>query len=246
MAILRCTAVLNHKSGRPEDASRNVWHFEDQADNIAYAANVAAALSQFYISLNPILGTQLAVSSGAHRIETATVFEGSPGESDDVVSPLIGTTSFTLAPSGAGAAYPAQVAIALSFRGNYESVSEQNGFERPRSRRRGRVFIGPVMATTGTADANGDIFVNTTTRETIMDAYDAMHDQLDLVEAGVWRHIVYSRANGLGYNVVEISCDDSHDIIRRRKLKRTSKYVRAITPGTPAINRSGTNVVLAT
>lgn len=244
MAICRATVVLNKRSGVPKDASRNVWHFD--ADGVdPDETKVANGLITFYQGIQGLLAPSIDSAANAHRVELAYVDEGVQGEEDDVVSSLIGTSSFTLGVMTTEPVLPNEAAMTLSFRGTIAGVPEEQGIQRPRSRRRGRVYLGPLNAavlekTTTTQEPRFTVAA----RETVLDAYDAAH--------AVWafgsnqpRHAVYSRVNGELYHVLQVSVDNEPDVIRSRGRKASLKMSRPIDPTTAATGRSGTDVALA-
>lgn len=244
--IYRATAVLNHKSMKPEDAARNVWHFASEAElTSGQIANLATSVSGFYIALNARLAATLAGGTDDHRVEMAEIIAGSGG-APDTVSPLLGTVSFGGVGGAMSGPLPPQVAIVMSFQGVITGVPEESGLERPRSRRRGRLFLGPLNTSVVAADATtGEAYVTQTTREDILDAYDALDSSVQAIGVASLAHSVYSRTEGAAFNVTKVSVDNSFDIQRRRKVKRTIRMERTITPGTAQTGRSGVDVALA-
>lgn len=245
MAILRGTVVLNKVSGKPEDAVRNVWHFE----TIGVPASedreaVGEALTQFYEDAAAQFGTNVSAQFNAHRVEIATVTPNGPGAGNDVVSPIQRVYPFTTVLLG-GAALPNECAVALSFQGDVSGDQEESGTTRPRSRKRGRVFLGPMSVGTRVLEGGSDEpIVSVPAREAILDAYDAMHNYLAVSRPNL-RHVVYSRVSGTASHVVQVRVDNEFDTVRSRGRKPSLRMTRSITQGTAPGNRSGTDVTLA-
>lgn len=247
MSILRATVVINKKSGVPKDAARNVWHFSVPGGGEAGALEVAPALAAFYAAISGYYSPAVASAASAHRVEVAEVTSTGPGPDDDVLSSLLLTQAFTMSPAAASGTnvLPNEVAVALSFRGDVSGVPEESGITRPRSRRRGRVFLGPFATTvTDWAGPTNEPRVAATFREAVLDQYDALITALAAADAAN-RHVVYSRANNLGYNVESVSIDSEFDTIRRRGRKPQLRMTRAIAQGAAIASRDSTDVALA-
>jgi hypothetical protein len=231
MATLRATVILTKASGKAEDACRNVWHFSTGAAIQQEDEEVVGnSLIAFYKALGSILGASLPRNAAVHRIELAEVTRGLPGAADDTVSTLIGTRPFALDLAAVGVIdMPSEVAIALSFRGDVVGLNEQVGIIRPKSRRRGRIFLGPVVAAAGVREAvTLRTRVHPDTRTAITNAY---RDQLIEGINGPGRivnHIVYSPTSAQVTPVVVAHVDDAFDTIRSRgekSLERTTQPV---------------------
>lgn len=127
--------------------------------------------------------------------------------------------TFTLEPvitSGFG--YPSELAICLSFHGLFGDDTEFGPGTRPRSRERGRVYIGPLVRTTGDEDSiTRRIFVNLSARESVLDAGIRLRGT-----AGV-QWAVWSRKNAVLKTVAGCSVDDAFDVQRRRGEAPTLK-----------------------
>lgn len=239
MAIIRATVVLNKKSGIPADASRNVWHFSADDTDATTLAQIADGLEDFYNAIATKLGNSVATTAGAHRVELAEV-------GFDSVSPILATVAFAtpLVPS-TSFQLPNEVAICLSFRAAIDGVPEEEGLTRPRSRRRGRVFLGPLHSSVVFSEATTqDPVVDVSVRELILDAYDTAHDQWDFGTLNI-RHTVFSRTDGNNRIVEQVSVDNEFDTQRRRGQKPTLRMSRSV-GATAVLGRSGTDVALAT
>lgn len=219
MAIIRATAILEHAGGKPENASRNVWHFATAgAPNTDVLTKIGNAVGGFYTEIGALLGAQLLRAVDAHRVEMAAVTQGAPGEADDTVTELLGTTKFNI-PAAAGGNTPSEVAIALSFQGDVEGIPEEEsgGLIRPRSSRRGRVFLGPVGSNTIGFDApTNRVIVAAAARTTITGAYTNAYTAWTAGPADNARHVIYSRKQAVVHPVVKRWVDDAFDTIRTR------------------------------
>jgi hypothetical protein len=245
MPILRGTAIIARASGINEDASVNVWHFE--TIGIPSAADLQAVgdgLVAFYANIQSLFPSNVSNAALAHRIEIAQVTPGATGAADDTVSALLGTRAFSITP-GASFSLPNEVASCLSFRGDIAGVPEESGLTRPRSRRRGRVFIGPLNSNTlaGIAPANEPLF-SLTSREVMLDGYDFLTTALAGTSANL-RHGVYSRVNADIVPVTQVSVDGEYDTMRSRGKRPSIRMSRPVIQGAPVAARSGTDVVLA-
>jgi hypothetical protein len=245
MPILRGTAIIEKVSGIDADASVNVWHFETVLEpSPADIQAVGDGLIAFYQGAQSLFPNNVASGVDAHRIEIARVLPGAAGEADDTVSALIGTRIFQMQ-TGAAFSLPNEVAACLSFRASIDGFAEESGLIRPRARRRGRVFIGPLDLDTLAAIApNNEPRFSVTSRETMLDAYDALTTATAAASANL-RHGVYSRTNGDIEPVVQVSVDSEFDTMRSRGRRPENRMSRAVTQGAAQAPRAGTEVALA-
>lgn len=243
MAILRATAVLNKKSGVARDAARNVWHFSLPGPfSDTQVGQVGTALGAFYTGRQTFLGNSLAGTALAHRIELADVNEGGAGESDDVISPLRGTTTFTITPDTSDP-LPNEVAACLSFSGDLSGVLEEDGLIRPRARRRGRVFLGPLASTVNQPvnTTNREPMVSDAFKENVLDGYDLLLNALIGVDTNL-RHIIYSRTEAVGRVVTRAWVNDEFDTVRRRGTRPRDRMERAVVQGATITPRDGVEI----
>lgn len=130
----------------------------------------------------------------------------------------IGDTTTTITPSSAGA-YPSDMAICLSYRASTPSGTV-------RARRRGRVYIGPLVSSTGTPVAGQGIRVSPTVVNAILDAAELLATQS--ATALLWS--IYSPTDGQAFPIVEASVDNGFDTRRSRDNPATTRTTRTITP----------------
>lgn len=241
MVIARATVTLPAVSLLPEDDAKNVWHFESFGDFLTASdmSDIATALTAFYsgpiasLGIGPYFSPSRSRAASACRIDIATVNPGVAGESDDTVSPILQSSNFTLPAAGNAQGMPEQVAVALSLEASLTGVVEEipgpDPRVRPASRRRGRIYIGPVHI--GLADSEtttNRCRVSAATRNQVLAAANALNDSLLLTPEA--RTVVYSRAGAIAYPVVNFAVDDRFDVVRRRGMKRQVKQYQAVTP----------------
>jgi hypothetical protein len=209
---------LNHVSGKPEDRVQNTFCFEyPGAYDPAKDVQIGAALAAFY-NTTPTGGTgSLASRIGDPMVRTVTAsrqdvyditghLDGSPHGSP------MATYGWTLAAAGgSGSVLPAEVAITGSFHAAYGNLSEEIGNTRPKSRRRGRIYIGPLRQAVVLQDATTKrAYVDTTAVATLRGA------MLDLMNDSNTNWCVWSRRDQLTLSVVGGFVDDGFDTHRSR------------------------------
>lgn len=129
----------------------------------------------------------------------------------------IANTGHTITPSGT-TAYPSDLAICLSYRASYPSGAQ-------RARRRGRIYIGPVVNSTGSNVAGQGIRVTPAVVTGILDAAELLADQQ--VTALLWA--IYSPTDNQAFPIVEASVDNGFDVRRSRDNPATTRTLRTIT-----------------
>lgn len=222
MSIIRATATLQKRSSIPVDAAINVWHWE--ADSAL--SSDAEALIDFYQTISPNLST--AVSDGANGItvELAFVTPGGPGAADDTVSSPVITETADLGTPGSlsASSHVAEVAACLSLAGDLSGFPEESGTTRPRARRRGRVYLGPLSVGTTTNDvATGDVFFTSTFMDAVLDAAELLQSTLDATGAVLG---IYSRTMGVLVPAETCWMDNAPDIIRSRGVQASARDTR--------------------
>src|SRR4028119_400165 len=226
MATVRATAILNRVSGKPEDASVNVWHFSTIGTPVeADFAVIGNAVAEYYGAISPLIAVNVSTAALAHRVDLATVTMGAAGAADDVVSPIQYVKQFTMA-SQVHNALPNEVAVCMSFAGDLSGLQEESGLTRPRARRRGRIYLGPIGAgqLTAAAPAN-EPQIALSCRETVLDAYDNMTTVLAASSPNT-RHVIYSRVGASTAIVTSVSVDNEFDTLRSRGKKPSIRMTR--------------------
>ena len=199
MADYEVQFTLATTSGLLADYSTNIWSiFASTESDLPVAI---AQLKDFYDAVRGVYSDN--VTQGGHVIKAYNRDDTPPR------APVIEDTfTFVTAPTGAPA--PHEVAITMSFQGLVQSGS-------PQSRRRGRIYLGPV--TTDAIDSDGRIASAYVT--TVVDAGDGLLTASKA--AGAWNWNVWSTVNGAGTTVDNGWCDNAFDTQRRRGRDATSR-----------------------
>lgn len=155
-----------------------------------------------------------------HRIDMyhiTTGALGSPIFSDDWLGPTASTF-------GSTTGLPLEVAGVLSFTADLTGILEESGATRPRARRRGRLYIGPlnVNAILGNTPPYPltDQF-----QQTMRQAAINMHDAAD---ADGWTWSVWSRTDAVLRPVVGGWTDNAPDTQRRRGFKASARVTYSV------------------
>lgn len=233
MAIIRASVRIPNDSGLSEDAVFNNFHFSTGDVAGATLDALVARVSEFY---NTAIGGGNKVSDflsdfldGANAtIKLVNMSEPTPR------FPLRDQAMPISIPAGNG--FPNEVAIVMSFQG--AKVSGEN-----QARKRGRIYLGPVKASTATA-ATGEMRVSSGVRSVLGDAMD----RLATAPVGaLYDWIVYSAGardnsdDSIPYEVRDMLAptfapvdngwiDDAYDTQRRRGRKATGRTLWTNTP----------------
>lgn len=231
MPLIRAQVILNKLSGIPADAVTNKWDFHvGSAVTSTDYDEIHNRLVTFYNAINGLLGQSLAIAANSHRIkqylfaDDATVPSGSHLLLDPItpMGPPKRDATWTLTNKGNGQ-LPAECAAVLTFEAGSRLVSEEVGATRPASRRRGRVYIGPLHDTVKVADGvTGEQFILGTSRTTILTAAQALQSGL----AGLTNpiaHVVFSGADNSARVVTDYSMNDEFDTMRKRGPKAKTR-----------------------
>lgn len=131
------------------------------------------------------------------------------------------------APTAGYTGAPSELAVVLSFHSQYSGLTEEAGGTRPKSRHRGRLYIGPLCKESWDVEA-------TTNRVKVIDGLKttigaAAAAMINAGTAGEPKWAQWSRKNAELQPVVGGWVDDAFDIQRRRGEK--SKTRTTIGPG---------------
>lgn len=117
--------------------------------------------------------------------------------------------TFTL-PGGGGSPLPSELAVVLSYHADFTGIPEHGPHTRPRSRYRGRLYIGPMASSTLASDSTTHrASVAQNVRETI--AAGAGHFSSLEPTWSVW-----SRKDATMRQITQGYVDDAWDVQRRR------------------------------
>lgn len=202
--------IQKMESNIPADSSINTWAFASASptpDTVEMGA-IATGLFDFYNELYSLMAVNLASYWG---LKVYNWYDPEPR------SPLIDADDFGPFSFPNLTPLPSEVALCLSFRGPYESGE-------PKARRRGRIYVGPLAATTSTSAPNGARPASGVPAF-FSDAVEAL--QAAITPEGVV-HCVWSRADETFYPVVEYWVDNAFDTQRRRGIAPTERTVLPI------------------
>lgn len=228
MPLYRATVKLNRSSGVAKDASVNVFHLATPTVSAGSMPAWGAAIGGFYNGVIAAMSPAVSRASLAHTVDFSLVNRNAAGAGDDTTSPIVYSHPFsTLATiQGGFEPLPSEVALCLSYRTeNALNFPEAAGLLRPRSRRRGRMFLGPLnVGVLGRTAANNAEFT-VATRNLVITAFLAMIDGLRDGGAGP-NHaafVVYSPSDN-SYRAVDwCHIDNAPDTVRGRGEASSSR-----------------------
>lgn len=197
MALYRATVIIKAVTNVIEDASTNTYHFD--ANTLGDLAAASSALQTCYQAMRTHYSNLMA--QNGHEIKWYRLSDPEPR------APVrLDTFNFSTAPSIAP--IPTEVAMCVSFQGVASSGV-------PQSRRRGRIYFGPLNTNAIGADA----YLTSTVRTAAVNAWGAL---LDASQAATeWKWAVYSTVNGTGVNVDNGWVENAFDTQRRRGRRAT-------------------------
>lgn len=175
-----------------------------------------------YLSLD-VLRTANSARMLFYRVDVLGEDAGSP---DLVVDWTPGA-----APAGVRS-LPSEIAVVLSLSADTTNVPERVGNTRPASRRRGRLFFGPLndLALSLAADATGVQRPSDAIQDDLRTAADALENDSKNVmnlNAGLFWS-VYSTVDNAARNIVKVSTDDAFDVQRRRGPDATARQITSV------------------
>lgn len=217
MGTAHCSVTFEPLSGLPRDRVVNTYTFDMPGDFVdgTAAADILDLLNDFYgavngtapVVLGTLLGTQLSrtVAPILRIYDITNDLTGTPAG-----SPLFTNAMNVLPAASSGNCMPGEVACALTFHADYGADVEFGPGTRPRSRDRGRVYIGPLVNTVISMGGGEACRPSAVLKNTLLQSGKMLKDAAgpDLV--------VWSRAAGLVKPVTMVSVDDAFDTQRRR------------------------------
>lgn len=191
------------------DTVENTWWFTIDADDTPTAlTQIGEALATFYNG----------VHDGIHSISEciSNICDRSAGLvrihlMDEATNTQVGETieaPFSYSDAFNDVSFPAEVALCCSFK------NTSSGSPIPPRRRRGRVYIGPLVLQDYTADSNN--YSRPDPRFVGLLAQAGTNLLADSNATAFWTWVVYSRAQFLAFPVTDGWVDDEWDTQRRR------------------------------
>lgn len=219
MAVVRVQVNMDRDSLLPADTVINTIYYKGPGDFVlaADAEDICEAVAAAYVGLDGYWASTLA--------GTGTVEAYDMGEPE----PRVPIASAPLAITPSASAMPAEVALCLSF----QATPVSGGIQ---SRRRGRIYIGPLTTTiSAVASGASDARPNSATMTDWLDFGLA----LSFVEIGgvsLWRHSVFSARSmtgpvtldGATVPIDEYWVDNAFDTQRRRGARSTTRQTAPV------------------
>lgn len=225
------TTSLERKTGLSEDRVVNGWHYVAPSGQPAQADydNWAINYGNFMAALAPYLSPAFSRIPGSvvqdfYKIPPEKALLGPPHHSQ--LGNLGGSTT--------GLAMPSEVALCLSLDGTTTQDPEHGaGGVRPASRKRNRVFLGPLNDDmNSTNPTTGESEPAAGTIDLINIAY-AQHMVSAMINNG-WIPMLFSKVAWALWPLLRAWIDNAWDSQRRRGTKPTVKYNTALPQATQA------------
>ena len=202
MPILRFQVRIPAASLNTEDDVTNTWHFTATDTTEGILSAIKAELVDIYESIDTWKSNQQSWTGA--RVKVFNLDDAEPRVP-------INDTGLTLTSAPSGSPLPPEVAICMSFHGDYVS-----GFSQ--ARRRGRVYLGPLnlqsLNTDGRFTSTFQGAVSTAGANLVL-ASNAASD---------WAWVVYSPSGDTAYPVVNGWTDNAPDIQRRRGVRSSFRW----------------------
>lgn len=224
--FLHSTVTFEHVDGLPRDRVVNTFSFVSDADLMELDLDdVSSAIEDFYNLEDATVDLAVGkyISPAVDRISKPIIRHyfmdghlngtpaGSPHRMDVWGSTLVAASASAL---------PAEVACVLSFHSEYNLSAEFAPGARPRARKRGRLFIGPLNQSTLTTSSLRAIPAPAFTTR-LADAGARLRDADLQAKWAVW-----SRTAGTMFPVTGLWVDDEFDTQRRRGERALTRTVR--------------------
>lgn len=216
MAIVSVHAIFPSKTGLDEDDAVNVLHFGkatalDSTDQSTILTAVDAFYGTGYVGPSNTRSLSNWMAGSIDRAACITKMYDVPPASPGAGPVATGTLSMDTAVSNDS--LPAQACVVLSFRGGTPT-------ER---RKRGRLYLGPLCASAAQMGSTTRIAeVDENLRAQAALACEGLAESSALAARGIsW--VVYSRADGVGYQIRDGHVDDRFDTQKRRLPTATAR-----------------------
>lgn len=209
----RAIVTIPMLSQNPDDAVTNTWYFDGESAAVTrddHGLTVVTLLTGFYQQID---GSLFPNSVGS----PATVDLYDMADSTPRVPYRTSTIPLT---NGGANSLPSEVALVLSFKGDFESGT-------PNARRRGRVYIGPLGTDIITVGGTAPSRPNAATRDTLRDAAELLRtSSTDEARWAVFSQATLTETSSLEqafHDVVGGWVDDAWDTQRRRGISATTR-----------------------
>lgn len=222
MAYIRSVVTFQGTSGDAQDRFQNVFHFikTGSPTNTDYA-EIGAALNSFYTAdtgaqVSTLMSYMARDQISASPLPFVTHYElltGGETGSPEAQSDLLGWSSSVTND------LPHEAAICLSFYSDLDDIPEEQGLTRPASRRRGRIYLGPL----NTAALGADGRISSSVGIDMIYAAERLRTWSGFTALNLgWA--VYSRTDDQARVVVGGWVDNAFDTQRRRGLDSNTRY----------------------
>jgi hypothetical protein len=213
------------------DVSVNTWFFNWLGVGEPAGADwdhLLEVMQPFYNAVHSPGINRLAyyMSTRLNRDAGAVLFESyklppTPGPT----GPPVYSSPMTLAAPGSTTAanLPNQLAVCLSYFSDMTGISEHTGTTRPRSRHRGRVFLGPWSSLALAGVLSGGVeHIAPALIQGVQGAGEFLGGAVDAVG---FHWAQFSRVDWVGRRVIGGWCDDRWDVQRRRAEEVATKTI---------------------
>lgn len=199
-------SIRASRSGIPEDVYVNNFTFLADDNKVTAADDIAAALNDFWEGANP---NSVLSSYVHHTVTDDAVYKIYKLSDPKPREPLVRLHTMGAARQ-AGADFPEEVAVCLSFSADPPHTA----------RRRGRIYFGPLVAASGVGDGStGLTYVKGTLQADLAAAAVRLANHVD---AG-W--LIHSSMAGGSFAAVSTGwVDNTFDTQRRRGQKATTRF----------------------
>jgi hypothetical protein len=228
ITLTRAITVLPSLTGVPRDRHMFGLHFlTSDTPSAADRTALATTLQEFINVAHNGAGSAISgflghsVSRGTDAAEVNLYEKTDLAGSADFGSPTL-ETRFTLGPVvPATTPLPEECAVVVAYHGDLTGVAEESGLTRPKARRRGRIYLGPLSNVAGSVEAGTNRLRVLSGFMTNLAAAMAFLDTDLAPTPYIWS--VYSPTAGATYPVVGGWIDDAFDTQRRRGLSPISR-----------------------
>lgn len=220
--------VFAHNSGLAQDQVVNDWHFSHATT--PDLPSLTAGMFDFYNStpstfdfpLSDYIAATIVRDTAGHYSHRADVYQ-LPATPGPMGSPIF-TFNSQLGPVHADVtSLPGEVSLVASFRADYGTAAEHFEGTRPRARRRGRVYIGPLNTFTCDATAGSTAVQRPAAGfiDLLLAQLTALGNTTITTGGATWE--VFSHTDWDGHPVTQGWVDNAYDTQRRRGEKATAR-----------------------